>query len=181
MKLLSYAEALRFYGSDHRLKTALAEKAIFKIEDGVYCDENNPPESAVICFAYPGAVITMLSAFYYHGLTDVIPETIDIAIKSSGRAPNAKNARIYYSPKGFHDQGKMTLDVHGFPIAVYSKERMLIELLRNKDSLPYDLYKEVLSNYRRIIASLDLRWIEGCLMGFPKQRLILRRLEEEVL
>ncbi len=181
MELMSYKTAVNEQGSAERLKTALAEKTIFKIKEGVYSKEKNPPESAVVCFEYPRAVITMLSAFYHHGLTDSIPEKVDVAIPSSARAPHNAKIRVYYSPRGHHEPGVIIEEKHGYPIRVYCKERMLIELLRNKESMPYDLYKEVLSNYRRIVESLDLRLIDDLLEGFPKARLIQRRLMEEVL
>ena len=179
--LLDYDAVLMRFGSSYQLKKALAAKAIFKVEEGVYSNVENPPLSAVICFAYPQTVLTMLSAFYHHGLTDTIPNHLDIAIPSSSRAPIHDGITVHYSPKGFHEPGIVVDEKKGFPIRVYSKERLLIELLRNKERLPYDLYKEVLANYRRIIGSLDLRFIDDVLEEFPKKALIRRRLDEEVL
>lgn len=181
MSLLNYCQAIETYGSDLQLKKTLREGRLFKVGAGVYSTEKNPPMAAVVCFEYPSAIITMLSAFYFHGLTDAVPEKIDIAIPSSGRRPNGTELNVYYSPKHFHDAGVMVTQKHGYPFRVYGKERMLIELLRNKTSLPYDLYKEVLSHYRNMVEELDIRAIEDMLVGFPKASLILKRLEDEVL
>lgn len=41
-------------------------------------------------------------------------------------------------------------------IKIYNKERMLVELIRNKNNLPFDYYKEILSNYRKIVDELDI-------------------------
>ena len=41
-------------------------------------------------------------------------------------------------------------------ISMYTKERMLVELLRKKNKLPFDYYKEILGNYRKIIYELDV-------------------------
>ncbi len=38
---------------------------------------------------------------------------------------------------------------------IYDKERLLIELVRYKTKLPYELYKEVINNYRKIKNELD--------------------------
>ena len=40
-------------------------------------------------------------------------------------------------------------------VNIYDKERMLIELVRNKKNIPYDMYKEIVNNYRKIIESLN--------------------------
>lgn len=37
---------------------------------------------------------------------------------------------------------------------------MLIELIRNKNNLPFDYYKEILLNYRKIISELDIQTIQ---------------------
>ena len=179
--LMDYKAAVAHWGSDFRLKKALDAHEVFKCGEGVYSSKDNPPKEAVLCFRYPRAVITMKSAYFLHGLTDEIPEAVDIAIPSSGRAPTIEGVNVHYSPKGFHDRGVITLEIHGFSIRTYSKERLLIELLRGKESIPYDLYKEIIQRYRRIADTLDFRLLEDCLIDFPKARLIKKRLDEEVL
>ena len=56
------------------------------------------------------------------------------------------------------------MEVDGATIPIYDKERMIIELLRNKNKMPKDLYKEVMGDYRRI---WDLAH-SGILRYFPK-------------
>ncbi|MBO4395226.1 MAG: hypothetical protein J5819_02630 [Eubacterium sp.] len=58
---------------------------------------------------------------------------------------------------------------------------MLIELLRGKNSMPYDLYKEILLNYREIINDLDIRRIQEYASVFPKSKMISKALDEEVM
>ena len=181
MKLFNYHDAIEHYGSPYQLAKAIERQEIFKIDEGVYSSDRFVSPSAVACFKYPNAVITMLDAFFYYGMTDTIPEKTDIAIPSSSRAPISESITVHYSPKGFHEQGIIIADDGGYPIRIYSKERMLIELLRNKNSIPYDLYKEVVLQYRSRIYSLDMRWIQDTLDGFPKADLIMRRLDEEIL
>ena len=58
---------------------------------------------------------------------------------------------------------------------------MLVELMRYKNKLPFDYYKEIVLNYRRIIQTLDMRKIEEYVMASPKRELIMDRLQLEVL
>ncbi len=43
----------------------------------------------------------------------------------------------------------MQLVVESATINIYDKERMLIELIRNKNQMAFDYYKEIISNYRK--------------------------------
>jgi len=55
----------------------------------------------------------------------------------------------------YFDIGDTFIKYNNIKIRVYDKERMLIELVRNKKNIPYDMYKEIVNNYRKIIESLN--------------------------
>lgn len=55
-----------------------------------------------------------------------------------------ENKEIYKIEKGIY------IDYEGLKINIYDKERMLIDLARNKNKIGYDLYKEITSNYRKL-------------------------------
>ena len=102
----------------------------------------------------------MDSAFYFHNLTDVIPSKINLAIeRNSSRIKDEKINQVLIIKKLF-EIGKMQMTVEGATINVYDKERMLIELIRNKNQIAFDYYKEIISNYRKIINDLDISKIE---------------------
>ena len=58
---------------------------------------------------------------------------------------------------------------------------MLVELLRYKSKLPFDLYKEILLNYRKIMPHMDIQKIQDYALAVPKSRMILNALQMEVL
>ena len=70
---------------------------------------------------------------------------------------------------------------HDYPIRIYSRERLLIELLRYKSKLPFDLYKEVLLSFRKIITQLNMQDIQDYAMAVPKRKMIMEALQMEVL
>ena len=70
--------------------------------------------------------------------------------------------------------------INGVTVKIYDKERMLIELLRNKNNMSYDLYKEILGNYRKIIEDLQIWRIQEYADIFPKSKMIWKALREEV-
>ena len=75
----SRAECLTEYGSDYMIQQKVNAGELFKVGKAVYSEEKDVPELAVLAFRYPNAVVTMNSAFYIHGLTDVIPDEYDLA------------------------------------------------------------------------------------------------------
>ena len=179
--LLSFNEAVKEYGSQYQLAQALARQKVYKIEEGVYSTNKYEPELVTVMKKYPKAVLTGEYAFYFHGLTDIVPEKYDLATPS--KSAKLKDARIrqIYVRNDIFPLGVEEKEVAGSTIRVYDKERMLIELLRNKNSMPYDLYKEILLHYRRIIAELQLWRIQEYAAVFPKSKMITKALDEEVM
>ena len=72
-------ECLEQYGSDYFIEKKIKEGKLYKVGKGIYSERRDVPEIALFACQYPNAVITMKSAFFYHGLTDVIPDKCDFA------------------------------------------------------------------------------------------------------
>ena len=122
----------------------------------------------------------MDSAFYFHNLTGVIPNKIALATKRNAlRIKDDKIIQVFTSEKLF-GIGKIEITVEGATINVYDKERMLIELIRNKNQIAFDYYKEIISNYRKIINDLDISKIEEYIERFPHEEHIYETLQREV-
>ncbi len=66
-------------------------------------------------------------------------------------------------------------------IRIYSRERLLVELIRHKKKIPFDYYKELMRNYREIIYDLDIPAIEEYAYRVPKTSMIMETLRLEVL
>lgn len=178
--ILSYKECINKYGNDYQLARAIAEEKVYRVESGMYSTDKYEEELAVIVKKYPNAILTGEYAFYCHDLTDVIPEKYFIATKkNSVKLKDPRIVQVYISDELLL-LGAITKDIHGVTVKIYDKERMLIELLRNKNSMPHDLYKEILGNYRRIIDELEIWRIQEYAEIFPKSKMIKKALAEEV-
>ena len=73
------AECLEKYGSDYFIEKKIEEGELFKVGRGIYSKKKYVPEIAMFVYKYPNAVVTMKNAFYFHGLTEVIPDECDLA------------------------------------------------------------------------------------------------------
>ena len=71
----------------------------------------------------------------------------------------------------------LLFDYEGTKINIYDKERMLIDLARNKNKIWYDLYKEIISNYRKLVNSSDTQKIEEYFINGEK---IFEIIQDEV-
>lgn len=179
--ILSIQECLERYGSYYAISKEMASGRLVKIERGIYSDSNEyVPGEGIVQKKYPNAVFTMESAFLYHKLTDIVPDTYSLATPVRTTAISDRRIKQYFVPEGTIEIGKTEMDVAGVTIAVYDLERMLIELMRYRRKLPYDYYKEVLGNYRSNLNRLYPAKLDDYIAAFPKRDAISRFLDLEV-
>jgi len=179
--LYTYKELEKQLSSDYHIKKALSDRKIHKITDGIYSETPNVHPLAVIVKKYPLAILTMDSAFYFHGLTDVIPQKTYLAVKrTTSRRYNNPDIIFIYSQDKYLNLGKTEMIYEGVTVNTYNKERMLIELVRNKRSMGFDYYKEIVTSYRKIVDKLDILSIEEYSSSFNKEEYIFRTIQEEV-
>lgn len=178
--ILTYTECINKYGNDYQLEKAVAEECIYRVESGLYSTKRYSNELEIIFKKYPNAILTGEYAFYCHDLTDVIPEKYYIATKA--KAAKLLDQRIVqiYVRDDLLMLGVTETNINGVMVKIYDKERMLIELLRNKNTMSYDLYKEILGKYRKIIEDLQIWRIQEYADIFPKSKMIWKALRDEV-
>lgn len=164
--ILLYKELIKQYKSDYEIKKLIKVGKIFKIEKGVYSDNNNVNYLEVLNKKYPNAIFTLDSAFYYHSLTDVTPEKECLALRRNSTKISDDRVKVIYYQDKFFEIGKSILRVNGVEIKIYDKERMLIELIRNRKTLGFDYYKEIIGNYREIKNSLNTKKIAEYISKF---------------
>lgn len=158
-----YKEVKKIYKSDYQIKKAIKDGLLYKLDKGVYFDKDVINPLVILSKKYSSAIVTMDSAFYYYDLTDVIPQKIHLATASNYRKINNDKIEQIYVPNGILKQGKVEVDVDDEKVNMYDKERLLVELIRKRNRIPFDYYKEIISNYRSISHELDMYKIEDYL------------------
>ena len=178
--LLSYKECIQLYGNKYQLNKKLQQGEIYKLEKDLYSNQKYEAEYKIISKKYPSAIFTLNSAFYYHQLTDVIPEKYYLATNcDASKIADSRVVQIFENSANL-ELGAEHIDYGGTSIYIYNKERMLVELLRNKNKLPFDYYKEILKNYRNILWELDVQLIQDIALNLPKSQMVLKNLQIEV-
>lgn len=165
--------------SDYQIQKAVGEKKYFKVSDGLYSDRPNVNYIEIIAKKYPNYVLCGESAFYYYNLTDFIPKKIVLAttLNDTIRSKYIKQVRL--SDKLFN-LGITKIQINGIELKIYDKERMIIELVRGKNKMGYDIYKEIITNYRKITDELDMEKIEKYLAYFSYEERLFKMIQDEV-
>lgn len=161
-----YKELIKQHKNNYEIKKLIKTGKIIKIEKGIYSDNNNVNYLEVLTKKYPNAIFTLDSAFYYHNLTDVIPEKECLALRRNSTKISDDRVKVIYYQDKFFEIGKSILRVNGVEIPIYDKERMLVELIRNRKTLGFDYYKEIIGNYREIKDSLNTKKIAEYISKF---------------
>ena len=178
--IYNYKEIIEIYKDDYNLKKALNKNEIYKLEKGIYSKKKIVSPLVIYSKKYPNAVITMDSAFYYYNLTDVIPNKVHLATDRNSDKINNKRIVQSFLSKTILYQGKIELEEDGEKINIYNRERLLIELIRKKNQIPFDYYKEIIYNYREIVDELDMYKIEEYLLLFKNDLKLSNILQMEV-
>ncbi len=147
----------------------------------MYSTNRNCSELEIIGAKYPKSVFTGESAFYYHGLTDVIPDFYHLAtVRTDGRIKDERVKQTFQKEDMF-DMGQIKMHYHNTEICIYSLERMLIGLVRFRGKLRSDYYKEIIGSYRNRVETMDIAKVEEYATKFKHSDKMMRVVELEVL
>ena len=178
--IYTHSELLLKYKIAYQIEKAVKNGEVYKIEKGIYSDVPSVHYLAIIMKKYPYGVFTSYSAYYYHNLTDVIPNKMYLSTNRNGTTIISDKIQQVRMKDELYDLGKTEIDYEGIKINIYDKERMLIDLARNKNQIGYDLYKEIISNYRKLANSLDTQKIEEYLQFFVNGDKLFEIIQDEV-
>ena len=134
---------------------SLRDKGVIEpISRGVYRLVELPPVSnpdlIAIAIRYPNAVVCLVSALSFHGITTQIPHEVSLAIPRDARSPAAD-----YPPLQVHqfteEAYKTGIEAHvmdGATVKVYSPEKTLADCFKFRNKIGMDVVLEALKLYR---------------------------------
>lgn len=178
--IYSYKELIENGLNRYQIEKKVNSGEIYKIEKGIYSNEKFPSELSVITKKYPKAILTLNSAFFYYELTDKIPDYYYLATDKKASNIEDSSVKQIFTKKELLDIGLSKMTIEDVEVNIYDKERMLIELIRYKSKLPYELYKEVLNNYRKIKDKLKFIQLYKYAQNFNNSY-IMKTIETEVM
>ena len=73
------------------------------------------------------------------------------------------------------------MEYRGTTINIYCPERLLVDLIRLKSNYPFDYYKEVIREFRRLTEKMDFFIIEEYANKFRSRKAIMKAIQMEGL
>ncbi len=178
--LYFHKELKKIYKYDYNIQKEVGKKNLYKLDIGLYSDKEfvNPLE--VIAKKYPNAILTDDSAFYYYDLTDVVPDYYYLATSRTDTRINNDNVKQVFISNELFSIGIDKITIENVEINIYNKERMLVELIRKRNKIPFDYYKEIINNYRKITDKLDIYKISEYISYYRNEHTLYDILQREV-
>jgi predicted transcriptional regulator of viral defense system len=136
--------------SPSRLRRAVLNGSLQRLSRGVYAPAQQQPGDhwslREVAVRAPNAVVCLLSALAFHGVTTQQPHEVWIAIEGTAWAPRVGNLRLRvlrFSGQSFR-LGIETHVVEGVPIRVYSLARTVADCFRMRNKIGLEVAMEAL-------------------------------------
>lgn len=179
--VMTYKQCVEIYGTDYNIKKEIKEGRLFQKEKGLYADTQYCSDLELINVKHPNAVFSGRSAYYYYGLTDVIPQKYILTTKREDSRIKNNAVKQNFAKDDIYGFGITNITYQNVTIKIYSKERLLVDLIRFRSRYSLDYYKEIISGYRNIINELDFFEVEDYAAMFKNGDKILNTIQMEVM
>lgn len=103
-----------------------------------------------------------------------------VTLRTDSRIKDSRVKQSFVKNEIF-EVGMTKMKRNNVEINIYSLERMLIELMRFRSKLPFDYYKEIISNYRNKAETMDFALVEEYADYFKNAEKLKDMIQMEVL
>jgi predicted transcriptional regulator of viral defense system len=133
----------------------LRDKGIIEqISRGVYrlreLPEIGNPDLVTVSLRYPNAVVCLVSALAFHGITTQIPHSVSVAVPRGSRAPSLDYPPVspHQFSKNAYTAGIETHQIDGVSVKIYNMEKTLADCFKFRNKIGMDIVLESLKLYR---------------------------------
>lgn len=107
----------------------------------------------VFQYTYPRFIYSYISAVFLHGLSDILPNYLEVTGPFNYRPMSkAKNDIITHTDTVNETYNLGIIEIVttlGNIVKVYDKEKTMCDLIKNKDKIEFETYVKALNNYAR--------------------------------
>ena len=143
------------HGITRYMLYALRDRGVIEpVSRGIYRLVDLPPignpDLVTVSLRFPNAVICLVSALAYHGITTQIPHQISVAVPRDSRTPflDYPPIRAHRFSKEAYKPGIETHRIDGVPVKVYSREKTLIDCFKFRNKIGMDVVLEALKLHK---------------------------------
>ena len=140
-------------GIDYRrVQTFVKEGELRKIRNGSYTSgRKSYPEEDLITGLFPDGVLTLQSALFAYGYLDEMPEVWQIAISKNTSKSRFNILYPSVEPSYTEDDvllmGQEKIQLGHREIAIYSRDRLICDVLKYQDKLTTEEFKKAIRGY----------------------------------
>ena len=151
---LRMSEALE-HGITRYMLYSLRDKGVLdQVSRGIYRLVELPPISnpdlVTVSLRFPNAVVCLVSALSFHGITTQIPHEVSIAVPRDSRMPSLDYPPI--QAYRFSDQpyrsGIESHQIDGASVKIYNHEKTLADCFKYRNKIGMDVVLEALKLYK---------------------------------
>lgn len=164
--------------SAYQIKKLVEGGKLFLVND-IYSTTKEINYLEYISKKHPNAVLNLYTACYCYGLLKKNYKPYVIATKQKDRKIIDDNIKQTFMTDELYYLGISNVRFQNVPLKVYDLERLLIEVVRNKVNLEYDIYQEIIRNYVRLSKLINKKKLELYLKYFKDKR-IVERIKREI-
>ena len=102
-----------------------------------------------VSLRFPKAVVCLISALSYHGMTTQIPREVSVAVHREARMPSLDNppVRAYRFSSEAFQSGIEKHQIDGITIQIYNAEKSLADCFKYRNKIGMDIVLEALKIY----------------------------------
>jgi len=151
---LRMSEAIQCGISRYSLYKMRDDGVLEQVSRGIYRLLDLPPISqpdmVTVSLRFPRAVICLISALSYHGMTTQIPHEISVAVPRDARMPSLDYPPVhaYKFSAAAYKSGIEKQRIDGVTVKIYSAEKTLADCFKYRNKLGMDVVLEALKLYR---------------------------------
>ena len=136
-----YVSELKKNGSIELVKTGLYKWSDYDFDYNF--------ELAEVLKIVPKGVLCLKSALSFHELSTINPWQYEIAIERSSKVmvPSYPPIKLVYFSKELYELGAIDINIDGYKVRVYDKEKTICDCIRYRNKIGIDLVKESLNEY----------------------------------
>lgn len=108
------------------------------------------PDLVVVALRIPRAVICLISALAFHGLTTEIPHSVYVALPGHAQIPKLGEIPLrafWYSEPSF-SAGVQSVSIDGVAVRIYSPEKSIADCFKYRNKIGLDVAVQALRTYR---------------------------------
>lgn len=119
-------------------------RGLYRLADA---QEFSNPDLAVVAVKAPDAVVCLISALSFHGITTQVPRAVQLAVsrgRYAGLRLRTPPVKIYRFDAATFDQGVKTHRIDGVAVRIYGVARTLVDCFKYRNKLGLDIAIEAL-------------------------------------